>query len=109
MTSCQVEVRILAPGTHAESIQERLGDSVKWDGADMVYRSRLIDVASASDHLKWLYGVLEPHRKFFRQLEGFGITAVIRIEIHSRSCVLEPEALLLAHQFHLRTEIHLRR
>ena len=73
----------------------------------MVFRSALAADQPVSEHLKWLYGVLQHQRKFFRQLEASGVSVVVSIRVHDRQLHLPPEALLLMHQFHLPTELQL--
>jgi hypothetical protein len=43
--------------------------------------------------------------RFVRDGEDLGLAIVCRIRVRGRSLDIEPEALLLMHQCHLRTEI----
>jgi hypothetical protein len=52
--------------------------------------------------------MLEFHRKFIRKLEASGVQTIVRISVRGRTLMIEPEALLLAHQLHLKTEIEFR-
>jgi hypothetical protein len=100
-----VEVRVISPGVRASSVT---GEQRTWfvpDGEDLVFRSRLPDGASVSEHLKWLHGMLQFQRKHLRQLQEDGVNMVCRIGVRGRSLLIEPEALLLMHHCHLRTEI----
>ena len=78
------------------------------DRQDFVFQSRLDLGAELSDHLKWLHGILQFERKWLRQLQEAGVEIVCRIRVRARELVIEPEALLLMHQLHLRTEIEFR-
>jgi hypothetical protein len=60
------------------------------------------------DHLKWFHSLLQFHGKFIRNLEADGVQTTVHISVRSRPVSLEPEALLLAHQPHLKTEIEFR-
>lgn len=75
------------------------------DGEDFVFRLRLQPDVSVSEHLKWLHGMLHFERKRLRKLQEDGVDMVCRIRVRERSLIIEPEALLLMHQLHLRTEI----
>ena len=106
MRRSHVEVRVLRPGERTSSIQTHFGGS--WfvpDKDDLVFRSPLAVELCVSEHLKWLHSMLEHHRKFIRQLEASGLSVVCRVQVRERTVTLEPEALLLAHQLHLPTEI----
>lgn len=104
----RVEVRILRPGERAETVCSHFNTWFKPDGADLVFASALSPELSVSEHLKWFDGMLQWHRKFIRQLEHSGIQSVVRISVRDRSFAIDPEALLLAHQLHLKTEIEFR-
>ena len=103
-----LEVRILSPGARAKSVLSHFETWFAPDGSDLVFKSALSPELSLSEHLKWFHGMLQVHRKFIRQLEDAGIQTVIRIRVRERSFSIEPEAVLLAHQLHLRTEIEFR-
>jgi len=103
-----VEVRILCPGDRAQSVQTHFETWFVPDGSDLVFKSALASELSVSEHLKWFHGMLQFHRKFIRQLEGSGIRSVVRISVRERSFTIEPEAVFLAHQLHLTTEIEFR-
>ena len=103
---CAVEVRVCAPTASARDIASRLPFFLP-DCDDLVFRSALAPEEPATEHLKWLYGKLKFERKAFRQLEASGVAVVVRIRAHDRHLVLAPEALLLMHQLHLTTELHL--
>jgi hypothetical protein len=103
-----VEVRIVSPGERAQSVQSHFETWFKPNGADLVFRSALPPELSVSEHLKWFHGMLRSHRKFIRQLAEAGIQTVIRITVRERSFAIEPEAVFLAHQLHLQTEIEFR-
>jgi hypothetical protein len=75
------------------------------DGEDFVFQSRLQPDVSVSEHLKWLHGMLQFERKKLRKLQEDGVDMVCCIRLRERSLTIEPEALLLMHQLHLRTEI----
>ncbi len=105
----RVEVRILNPGDRAQAIVSEFETWFVPDGSDLVFRSLLAPELSVSDHLKWFHGMLEFRRKFIRQLEESGIRTVVRISVREHSFVIEPEAVFLAHQLHLTTEIDFRR
>ena len=104
----RVEVRILSPGDRAQSVQSHFETWFVPDGSDLVFRSALSPELSVSEHLKWFHGMLQFHRKFIRQLEESGIRSVVRISVRERSFAIEPEAVFLAHQLHLTTEIEFR-
>jgi hypothetical protein len=104
----RVEVRILSPGDQAQSVQSHFETWFVPDGSDLVFRSALSPELSVSEHLKWFHGMLQFHRKFIRQLEESGIRSVVRISVRERSFTIEPEAVFLAHQLHLTTEIEFR-
>ena len=99
-----VEVRIINPGTKANSFTSAQRERFVPDGKDFVFASRLGD-ASVSEHLQWLHGMLYFERKQLRQLQENGLDIVCRIRTRARSLDIDPEALLLMHQCHLRTEI----
>ena len=103
-----VEVRILRPGTNTQSVQSRFQTWFVPDGSDLVFRSQLSPELSISEHLKWFHMMLESHRKFIRQLEGLGIHTIVRIVVRECSLIIEPEAVFLAHQLHLKTDIEFR-
>ena len=105
MYKCNVEVRIISPGPRACSITAERASWFVSDGADLVIQSRLEQDTPVSDHLKWLYGVLQFQRKQLRTLQEDGVDMVCRIRVRCRIFSIEPEALLLMHQCHLRTEI----
>lgn len=75
------------------------------DGEDFVFNSRLAPDVSVSEHLKWLHSILQFERKWLRKLQEDGVDMVCRIRVRGRTVTIEPEALLLMHQCHLRTEI----
>ena len=100
-----VEVRVINPGPRASSLAEANQTWFKADGDDFVCDSRLDPTASVSDHLKWLHGVFQFERKKLRKLQEDGVEMVCRIRLKTRTLSIEPEALLLIHQCHLRTEI----
>jgi hypothetical protein len=105
MQKCFVEVRVIKPGARASSFT---GAEQTWfapDGEDFVFPSRLKPTASVSEHLKWLHGMLEFERKRLRQLQENGVDMVCSVRVRARTLSIEPEALLLMHQCHLRTEI----
>ena len=104
----RVEVRILNPGDRAQAVQSEFATWFVPDGSDLVFRSALSPELSVSEHLKWFHGMLQFHRKFIRQLEESGIRSVVRISVRERSFTIEPEAVFLAHQLHLTTEIEFR-
>jgi hypothetical protein len=109
VNSNRVEVRILHPGEQTASIQRQFDGA--WfvpDGPDLVFRSALPSTHTVGEHLKWFHGLLEHHRKFIRQVEASGIRCVCRVQVRAASVTVEPEALLLAHQLHLATEITFR-
>jgi hypothetical protein len=91
----------------AEKIAKRFGTFVKTEGDDMVIRSWLEPHRSVTGHLNWLFAKAKFERKAFLQLEAAGEPAILVIRSHTRPLVIQPEALLLAHQLHLVTEIHL--
>ena len=103
-----VEVRILNSGARAKSVQSHFETWFKPEGGELVFRSALAPELSVSEHLKWFHMMLGHHRKFVRQLEEAGIQTVIRIGVRGRSLTIEPEAVFLAHQLHLKTEIEFR-
>ena len=70
-----------------------------------MFPSPLDPTASVSEHLKWLHGMLQFERKRLRQLQEVGVDMVCRIQVSARTLTIEPAALLLMHQCHLRTEI----
>jgi|SRR6266487_752316 len=109
MHKWSVEVRVLSPGERAQSVRSHFETWFVPDGSDLVFRSPLAPKSSISEHLKWFHGMLGFQRKFIRQLEAAGVQTVVRISVHSRALMIEPEALLLAHQLHLKTEIEFRR
>jgi hypothetical protein len=94
------------PKTTAEKILKKFPTYFRAEGEDLVFHSWLADQDSATEHLKWLLGVVQFERKFFRKLEAGGAAAVVAIRSHTRPLCIEPEALLLAHKLHLVTEIH---
>lgn len=100
-----VEVRIVAPGVRASMISGALHTWFVAEGQDFVFTSKLPEESSVSEHLKWLHGMLEFERKRLRQLQENGVATVCRVRVRGRSLEIEPEALLLMHQCHLRTEI----
>ncbi len=103
-----VEIRICQPDQiSADAIRRRFPAFFHPDGDDFVFRSSLDRDASISDHLKWLYGRIKDERKAFRQFEASGVAAVICIRAQDRQFRIEPESLLLAHQFHLPIEVRL--
>lgn len=104
----RVEVRILRPGERTQAVRSYFETLFVPDGADLVFASELSPELSVSDHLKWFHRRLQYSRKFIRQLEESGIHTVVRISVRDRSLAIEPEALLLAHQLHLKTEIEFR-
>jgi hypothetical protein len=104
----RVEVRMLSPGDRAQSVQSHFETWFVPDGSDLVFSSALSPELSVSEHLKWFHGMLQFHRKFIRQLEESGIRTVVRISVRERSFTIEPEAVFLAHQLHLTTEIEFR-
>lgn len=53
--------------------------------------------------------MLEFHRKSIRKLDADGVHMKVHISLRGRTLSLEPEALLLAHQLHLKTEIEFRK
>jgi len=57
------------------------------------------------DHLKWFHSLLQFHGKFIRNLEADGVQTTVHMSVRGRTLSLEPEALLLAHQLHLKSEI----
>jgi hypothetical protein len=105
MHKCYVEVRIISPGPRASSITAERASWFVPDGADLVLQSRLEEETPVSDHLKWLQGVLQFQRKHLRNLQEDGVDMVCRIRVRCRTFSIEPEALLLMHQCHLRTEV----
>jgi hypothetical protein len=108
MHKWSVEVRILSPGEHAQSVRSNFETWFVPDGTDLVFRSPLAPESSITDQLKWFHSMLEFHRKFIRKLEASGVEMVVRISLRGRTLMIEPEALLLAHQLHLKTEIEFR-
>jgi hypothetical protein len=108
MNSCSVSVRITRPGVRASAIHEHIGLGFVSDGDDLVFRSPLAPELPVGDHLKWFHSLLQFHRKFIRNLEADGVLTTVQISVRGRTVSLEPEALLLAHQLHLRTEIEFR-
>jgi len=100
------EIRIRRPDASARNIASAVS-FFQPDGDDLVFRSALPADQPVSEHLTWLYGMLQHQRKFFRQLEASGVSVVVSIRIHDRHLQLPPEALLLMHQFHLPTELQL--
>jgi hypothetical protein len=105
MYKCNVEVRIISPGPRACSITAERASWFVSDGADLVIQSRLEQDTPVSDHLKWLQGILQFQRRQLRTLQEDGVDMVCRIRVRCRNFAIEPEALLLMHQCHLRTEI----
>ena len=103
-----VEIHILSPNASARSIASGVS-FFQPDGDDMVFRSALSSETPVGEHLKWLYGMLQHHRKLFKQLDASGVSMVVAIRVHDRTLDLQPEALLLMHQFHLPTKIELSR
>lgn len=104
--TCHVEIRIRRPDASARNIALAVGAFAP-DGEDLVFVSALRAEEPAAAHLKWLYSMLQHHRKVFRQLEASGAPAVVCVRIFERHLQLPPEAILLMHQFHLGTEIQL--
>jgi hypothetical protein len=104
----RVEVRILNPGDRAQAVQSEFATWFVPDGSDLVFRSALSPELSVSEHLKWFHMMLKYRRKYIRQLEESGIRTVIRISVREHSFIIEPEAVFLAHQLHLTTEIDFR-
>ena len=100
-----VEVRILSPGDRAATIRSRFQTLFVPDGTDLVFRSALDPRCTVSRHLTWFHGMLGHERRFIRQLEAAGVHMIVRISSPAQSLSIEPDALLLAHQLHLRTEI----
>ena len=103
-----VEVRILNPGERKQSVLSHFETWFVPDGTDLVFRSQLSPDHSISEHLIWLHGMLQFHRKFLRQLEAAGVCTVVRIGVRGRAFTIEPQAVFLAHQLHLKTEIEFR-
>ena len=108
MHNHRVEVCICRPGERAQAVRSHFETWFVSDGADLVFASALSPELSVSEHLKWFHGMLQSHRKFIRQLEDSGIQTVVRVSVRDRSLSIQPEALLLAHQLHLKTEIESR-
>lgn len=108
MSKWSVQVRISRPGVRAEAIRSHFETWFVPDGDDLVFRSPLAPELSVSDHLKWFHSMLEFHRKFIRKLEADGVHMIVHISVRGRTLSLEPEALLLAHKLHLKTEIEFR-
>ena len=100
-----VEVRILSPEDRAATIRSRFQTLFVPDGTDLVFRSPLDPGCKVSQHLTWFHRMLLQERKFIRQLEAAGVHMIVRISSPAQSLSIEPDALLLAHQLHLRTEI----
>ena len=105
MNKCYVEVRIISPGPRSGSFTPQEQTGFVADGADFVFQSRVGQDVSVSEHLKWLHGMLQFQRKQLRTLQEDGVDMVCRIRVRARTVSIEPEALLLMHQCHLRTEI----
>ena len=103
-----VELCIINPGERASTITLRREGWFVADRQDFVFQSRLDLGAKPSEHLKWLHMILEHERKWLRQLQEAGVEMVCRIRVRARELAIEPEALLLMHQLHLRTEIEFR-
>ena len=108
MHKWSVEVRVLSPGDRAQSVKAHFETWFVPDGSDLVFRSPLAPESSISEHLKWFHSMLEFHRKFIRKLEADGVQTMVHISVRGRSLTIEPEALLLAHQLHLKTQIEFR-
>ena len=105
MNKWSVQVRISRPGVRAGAVRSHFETWFVPDGDDLVFRSSLGPELSVSEHLKWFHSMLESHRKFIRKLEADGVHTTVHISVRGRTLSLEPEALLLAHQLHLKTEI----
>lgn len=103
-TLAPVEIRIGCPGPLSRDIASRVS-FFKPDGNDLVFPSWLAADKPIDEHLKWLYGMLQHERKFFRRLEASGVSIVVFIRSQNRELSLTPEALLLMHKFHLPTEV----
>lgn len=101
----KVEMRLIDAVSEIASVQARFGNWFREEGKDLVFSSPLDMTHSISDHLKWFHSMLEHQRKYIRQLEAAGFPMVCRIRCNERSVILEPEALLLGHQLHIRTKI----
>ncbi len=108
MKNCSVSVRITRPDVRASAIHEHLGSGFVSDGDDLVFRSPLAPELPVGEHPNWFHSWLQFHRKFIRNLEADGVLTTVHIFVRGRSLSLEPEALLLAHQLHLKTEIEFR-
>lgn len=109
MHKWSVEVRVLSPRARAQSVKANFETWFVPDGSDLVFRSPLAPESSISEHLKWFHGMLKFRRKFIRNLEADGIQTVVCISVRDQSLTIEPEALLLAHQLHLKTQIEFRK
>ena len=75
------------------------------DGDDLFFCSPLESELPVGDHLKWFHKLLQFHKKFIRNLEADGVQTTVHMSVRGRTLSLEPEALLLAHQLHLKSEI----
>ena len=103
-----VEVRIF----NGKLLAESFGKSENgWclDDCDLVFSSRLDSESSISEHLKWLRGMLQFERKKLKNLQANGVDMACLIRVKARVVSIEPEALLLMHECHLRTEIVIRK
>jgi hypothetical protein len=102
MHECFVELRVVKAGPRASSFATA---GFTPDGEDFVFQSRLEPTDSVSEHLKWLHGIFQFERRRLRKLQEDGVDMVCRIRVRGRTVSIEPEALLLMHKCHLRTEI----
>ena len=109
MNKQSVYVRVSRPGVRTEAIRDHFETWFVPDGDDLIFRALLDPELSVSEQLKWFHSKLEFHRKFIRKLEADGVETTIHISVRGRSLSIEPEALLLAHQLHLKTEIEFRK
>lgn len=100
-----VEICIVNPGFHAEAFTGKTKAKFTPRGDDYVLVSGLEPTASVTEHLRWLYAMLDGDRKLLRKLQVEGVLIACRIRVRDRSFFIEPGALLLLHRFHLRTVV----
>lgn len=105
MAKSFVEICVVNPGVHAAVFIGKSKATFVPRGDDYVLISGLEPTASVTEHLRWLQTLLDDDRKLLRKLQAEGVLIACRIRVRDRSFFIEPEALLLMHQFHLRTVV----
>jgi len=89
-------IRFIGSSPRAEAIKARIA-AAEIERGDVVLRSRLASERPLNEHIVWLWGMLQQHRRFLKSLRSQGNGIVCECEVSRGSIHLLPNGAEMLH------------